>query len=230
MEFPAPPKVHVIHVRGVDPDRDAIVDKLDAEADLCVHLDNQRLYGCAGNWLRALTCAAGNDAELPWSIIVSDDAMPLRGWQQHLERACRYSPEPFLGLTHFGGYGEKAIDRRVPYGVGKYLLWGGAIGYHSSQVRGLAEWATRVYSDTGYPHDDCLVAGYAMKVGVRTALAARAIFGQPIKASLLGHNTPIRSPKTTILDPGPDWSSKPVSIPVSRGISPSDELQRLAAL
>lgn len=228
MEFPAPPRVHILHVPGVDPDRDAIVAKLRDQADACVHEDPDRI-GCAPNWLRAMQCAVKTDIST-WSIVLSDDADPLPGWQQHLERACKHSPAPVLGLTHFGGYGEKPIAAGAPYGVGPYLLWGGAIAYHVNILRPLTVWAARIIREHNYPHDDCLVAAFMLKSRHQTAMCARAIFGQPVKASLLNHNTPIRSPKTTILDAGPPWSSSPRSVRVSRGISPKNELERLAAL
>lgn len=229
-EFPAPPRVHVLHVPGVDSLRDEIVAKLSDQSDTCVHLDPSR-EGCMATWLKAVDCAWERDADLDWSVILSDDADPLRGWQQHLERACTYSPNPVLGLTHFGGYGTRALRRGVPYGVGPYLIWGGAIAYHRTVIAGLADWAPGVVAATGYKHDDCLTAGYLKKRGWETAMVARAIFGQPVKQSLLGHNTVIRSPETTIENTqGPAYSSKPRAIRVHRGISPSNELERLARL
>lgn len=227
-EFPAPPRVHILHVPGADPLRDAIVGKLVEQADACVHLDPERA-GCMANWLRALACAHATDQDLPWSVILSDDADPLRGWQQHLERACNYSPEPVLGLTHFGGYGQAALDKGAPYGVAACSVWGGAIAYHRQFLNGLARWAPRVVAETGYPHDDRLVASYALKTGAKCALAARAIFGQPVKKSLLGHNTPIRSPKTTIENcGGPAWSARPRFVSIN--VAKPPELERLAAL
>lgn len=233
MEFPAPPRVHVLHVPGADPDRDAIVAKLQREADACLHLDPER-KGLMPNWLGALDCAYRHDVQhegYSWSLILSDDADPLPGWQQHVERACTNSPAPLLGLTHFGAYGQHALARDRAYGVGPYLLWGGAIAIKAIAVGGLLSFATRVYETTGYPHDDVLTCAYAMQQGWQTAMTARAIFDQPVKASLLNHNTPIRRPATTILNSsGPDYRLRPNTLRVSRGISPRDELSRLAAL
>lgn len=226
MEFPAPPKVHIIHVPGIDAQRDEIVAMLSEQAVACVHLDPQR-DGCMANWLRALGCAAETDNDLPWSVILSDDAYPLPGWQQHLERACTYSPEPVLGLTHFGGYGKAALEKGAPYGVGQYLVWGGAIAYHRSIVRPLVEWAVPVVKRTGYKHDDCLVAAFGLRSGFQCALTARALFDQPVKKSLLGHNTPIRTPSTTIANSvGPAYSAKPRWVKVHKQVWP--EIKMLA--
>lgn len=220
LDFPAPPKVHILHVPGADPQRDEIVQRLREQSEACVHEDPERI-GCMANWLRALGCAAENDTGYSWSVILSDDADPLPGWQQHLERACTHSPQPFLGLTHFGGYGEQALAKGAPYGVGQYLVWGGAIAYHRSVVRPLHEWATTVVERTGYEHDDCLIAAYALRRGVKCALAARAIFEQPVKKSLLGHNTPIRSPKTTIANSdGPAYAASPRWVNVHKQVWP----------
>jgi hypothetical protein len=157
-------------------------------------------------WSRAVACATRDTA--PWSVIVQDDAEPLPGWADHLSRATASSPSPVLGLTHFGWYGEVPLRHLAPYGVGPYLLWGGAIAYRRDVVEPLARWCLTVYAATGYPHDDCLVAAWCLKEGIDTALCARAIFGQPIRASLLNHHTKYRSPATTIANTdGPDWSS-----------------------
>lgn len=225
-EFPAPPKVHVMWVPGADPQRDAIVRQLQVEGQACLHTDDDR-NGCMWNWLGAMDCAAANDSNDPWSIVLSDDAMPLPGWQQHVERACKYSPQPLLGLTHFGGYGEKALEKGAPYGVGQYLIWGGAVAYHRSIVAGLAGWARKVQAETGYQHDDCLASAYALRQGFKCALTARAIFDQPVKKSLLNHNTPIRRPNTTIENTdGPSYSASPRFIKVHKQVW--DEIKELA--
>lgn len=231
MEFPAPPRVHVMHVPGADPQRDEIVARLVEQGDACLHLDPDR-QGLMVNWLDTLDCAAHRDGDdgHSWSVVLSDDAEPLPGWQQHLERACLNSPSPILGLTHFGSYGAEALRRGLPYAVGSYLIWGGAIAYRTSIVRDLRRWASRLYAEIGYPHDDVLSCAFAMRMGWDVAMVTRAIFGQPVKKSLLGHNTQIRHPATTIEMPGPSYGVRPSSMKVTRSISPRGELQRLAAL
>jgi hypothetical protein len=219
-----------MHVPRADHHRDAIVARLTEQADACVHLDPGR-RGLMPTWLEALGCAVATDDGCPWSVVLSDDAFPLRGWQQHLERACSASPVPVLGLTHFGAYGEAALAKGAAYAVGSYLLWGGAIAFSRTFADGLLPWASKVYEDTGYPHDDVLACAYAMKMGWRTGITARAIFGQPVAKSLLNHNTPIRSPSSTIsTTPGPSYRSLPQFVKVSRTCSPKGELERLAAL
>ena len=230
-EFPAPPRLHVLHVPGADPQRDEIVGLLRAQGDACVHEDPSR-RGVMPTWLEALQCAREKDARDAWTVIVQDDAKPLRGWQQHLERACLNSPEPVLGLTHFGAYGERSMSAGAPYAVGKYLIWGGAVAYRRVFADGLLEWAWRIWDETGYPHDDVLACAYALKRGARTAMTSRAIFGQPVQRSLLNHNTAVRSPSLTIENaPGVPYSRRdPRSVSVSRSISPRGELERLAVL
>jgi hypothetical protein len=215
-----------MYVPDVDPARDAIVAKLTEQGEACIHADPAR-EGCIQTWLKAIRCAATTDLDYSWSIVLSDDADPLRGWQQHLERACTYSPEQVLGLTHFGSYGQQALAKGAPYGVGPNLTWGGGIAYHRSIVRDLAEWCTRTFGETGYVHDDRMVAAFQMRRGRQTALAARAIFGQPIKKSLLNHNTQIRHPYTTIENcEGPEWSATPRFVKVRSSVAP--EIKQLA--
>lgn len=231
MEFPAPPVLHVMHVPGSDPYRDKVVQRMIEQAEVCLHLDPER-KGIMPNWLGALDCAAERDQDYSWSVIVQDDADPFPGWQQHLERACTHSPMPFLSLTYFGAYGDKPLAKGAPYAVGDALAWGGAIAYHRSMVRPLERWARRIYEEDGYPHDDNLVAAFAKRKGLKMAMVARAIFNQPSAQeapSLVGHNTPVRTPAKTILDHGPAWSATPRSIALSSSIGPKGTLEELAA-
>lgn len=221
-------RLHVLTVPGADPDRDEIVALLQQQADtqVCLHEDPQRT-GVMGNWLRAVACAVHTDPPAPWSFIVQDDAYPLEGWQRHLASATHYSPEPVLGLTHFGSYGEKALEKGAPYAVGGNLLWGGAIAYRRDFLEGLAQWAPKVVAKTRYPHDDRLIGAYAYKIGRATAMTSRAIFDQPVQASLLNHNTKIRRPVATICTRlGPPYGASPRATRMS---SVMPEQKRLAA-
>lgn len=224
-EFPAPPKVHVVHVPGADPERDAMVQRQAQEADVCVHEDPER-HGVMWNWLNAMDCAVKNDADLPWTVIIQDDTEPLRGWQQHLERCVTNAPTPIIGLTHMGGFGERAAAKGAPYGIGHNLVWGAGIAYHRSQVAPMAEWARKVWDKTGYVHDDVMVAAWAYRQKFYTCMASRAIFGLPRFKSLLNHNTPVRHPFLTIEDDGPAWTVRPRSVPTRRDIG--TEIQMLA--
>jgi len=65
--------------------------------------------------------------------------------------------------------------------------------------------------------DDGMVSLFMADRGEATAMTSRALFDQPIKDSLLGHNTPIRRPNVNILDhSGPEWDPESVA-KVSRG-------------
>lgn len=209
-------RAHVLHVPGVDQMRDRIVDQLRDELDVCVHEDPQRL-GCMWNWLRALRCAALNDGAYDWSLTLSDDAQPMAGTLDQLPLALANSPQDALGLTHFGGYGEGVLKKGAAYGVGAMVVWGGAIALHSSITTDLLRASLTFHHATGYQHDDGMVSLFQASRGKSTAMVARALFDQPVKDSLLGHNTPIRRPNTTILNAsGPDYD--PTSIAkVSRG-------------
>lgn len=218
MTFPAPPRLHILHVPGADPERDQIVRDLVEQGNACVHEDPSR-EGCMATWLRCLDCAVRTDGQYDWTAIVSDDAAPLRGWQQHLERACTYSPSPLLGITHHGSYGRTLLEAGVAYGTGPHTLWGGAIAYHQSQLAPLQRFAHPIVERYGYPHDDCLVMVFAARQGKPTAMTSRAILGQPHLRSLLNHNTAIRSPEVTIENAlGPTYWQSPRSAPVRRGM------------
>ena len=178
-------RIHIIHVPGVNAQRDEIVARMREEADACVHEDPDR-NGCMWNWLNAAECAAKDTG--PWSVILSDDAMPAHpDWKRHLTEAVMYSPSPILGLTYFGSFTESAVKKGVPYIEGPHTIWGGGVAYQRRVLKPLAEWARIIYTLTGYQHDDRLVSAFALKSGYNTAVVTRAIFDQPVEESLLGH-------------------------------------------
>ena len=201
---------HTIHVPGVNPLRDEIVQMHRDWFDGCIHEDPEQ-RGCMWNWLRAIRCAAINDKS-EWTLTLSDDALPLKGWEDHLGPALANCPTDVLGLTHFGGYGEGVLKKGKAYGVGRNLVWGGAMAIRTSVVKDLARMAHTFVAATGYKHDDDMVTLFQMHRGADSALASRAIFGQPVKESLLGHNTPIRTPNATIENSdGPEWDPESVA-------------------
>lgn len=208
-------RVHVLHVPGVDDLRDAIVRRLRDTFDACVHEDPDR-RGCMYNWLQTVRCAAMNDTE-DWSLTLSDDAQPFFNTEDHLDMALANSPEDALGLTHFGGYGEGVLKKGAAYGVGAMVVWGGAIALRREIVKPLAQAAFKFHQATGYPHDDGMVSLFMAHHGMQTAMTARALFDQPVKQSLLGHNTPIRQPNATIEShSGPDYRADSIA-KVNRG-------------
>lgn len=221
-------KMHTLWVPGADPDRDATVARQQEQADICLHIDPER-RGVMWNFLNAVQCAVENDGDLKWSVIIQDDAEPLPGWEDHLAQACWYSPEPVLGLTHFGQYGKKALAKGAPYALGRSLIWGGAVAYRRDFLLGLAEWGPRIYAQTGFVHDDYLVCAYAYRIGRKCALTSRAIFDQTIKKSLLGHGGPTRSPVATITNcSGPAYSVLPRGASIGDSMPPGTK--ELAAM
>lgn len=225
------PRVHVMHVPGVDPGRDAIVAELRATngVDACVHEDPQR-RGCVATWLAAMRCAASFDSDTSmWSVVINDDLDLLPGWTEHLALAVRHSPHPVLSLVHLGSYGAKALAKGAPYGQGQNLTWGGAMAYRRDIIRPLTRWAGRTQSATGFPHDDVLVSAYLMRTGQLSAMCARSIFGLTPARSLLGHSTSNRGPSTTIAHPaqGPAYDHEPRAVNVHRTVWP--EIRELAS-
>lgn len=166
------------------------------------------------NWLETLECARKDSGR--WSLIIQDDMVALPGWLDHIEPATFYSPSPVLGLFHFGGFGQKALDKDAPYAQGDYLLWNGAVALQHDFLEGLSDWAHRAFEQTGYQHDDAMTSVYCRKKGLMTAITARSLFENPSDNSLLGHHPPIRRPVATILKPGPWYSVRPRVIKVAR--------------
>jgi hypothetical protein len=207
--FPAPPRVHVLHVPGTYPGievRQANLQAFNQQADLCVHEDPLK-QGIMWNFTRMISCMAAENHLWTWQLGLSDDAVPIRGWQQHIERACTNSPRPLLGLTYTGKYpGLRAYERGYPYAVGRNVLKGTGIAYHHSILIELADFVARA-SQTSYLHDDQVVNTFAHHRNQEPAVCTRAIFDVADVKSLVGHGRYGTAAKT-IADEGPDWRTK----------------------
>lgn len=200
--------LHVLHVPGVDAQRDAIVWQL-RRAGATIHQDRDRA-GLMQNWRAALGHAVRLDQE--WTVMLADDALPLIGWQRQLDMALTHSPKGLLSLSHFGQVGKQTARRGHAYALGHGCLWGCAIAIHRSALLGLPRFvdhALTVYPD--YPHDDGLLSAYAEKAtrDGTTAMTARAIFDHADVPTLMGHGGPrdARRPHLTIAEPGPAWTA-----------------------
>lgn len=225
------PRIHVLWVPGFLPERDEIVQSLiDQHPDsngVCTHEDPNR-EGLLLNYANALRCALNDDHE--WSLIVSDDAIPLPQWQIHLTAALSYAPSDIVGLTHFGSYGKTLAQKGYPYGTSENAMWGGAGAYRHTVLAPLLELVEFGLS-IGWNHkgdDGCVIALNRLR-GTQTAMCTRAIFDQPLLKSTLGHGGNRRFPQLTIKDSGPWWGANPRSKRMSMRINPPDVEQLLAA-
>jgi len=200
-------RLHVITVPGANPERDSVVKTYTA-AGACVHEDPER-KGIVWNWRRAVECGAEDGTD--WTVILSDDAEPLPGWDRHLPRALGFSPRPLLGVIHFGGYGRRAAEDGFAYAVGPGLLWGGAIAYRTAVLPDLAEYTRRFLEvDPEYPHDDEIGSLFAARYHGMPAMTSRALFDHLEVPSLAGHpphSSPNRRPGFTIRETGPAWNT-----------------------
>ena len=194
-------------VPGAHAERDANVATLTGWG-ACVHADPERA-GLMQNWLGAVKCASGEETD--WSVILSDDAEPLPGWDRHMPRALGFSPRPLLGLIHFGGYGRRSAEDGYAYMVGPAMLWGGAIAYRTAVLPDLLTYADRFLAvDPSYPHDDEIGSFFAAQFYDQPAATTRALFDHLEVGSLLGHpphTMPNRRPGLTIRETGPPWST-----------------------
>lgn len=212
MSIWAPPKLHVVWVPGADPIRDGIVADLAAATDVCLHEDPNR-NGVMWNWASAVNCAAQDRAGSDWHFIVQDDQVPYRGWMQHLERACRNSPRPLLGLCWIGKSWDRGVRTGRPYMVGPNVLRGGSIAYHSSVLADdLPRFASEA-AETTYKHDDMALCSWAQEwKGWNPALVSRTIFDSVKVKSLLGHSRYDTGVHSIESDAGPEWSVRPAFV------------------
>ena len=205
------PRIHVLWVPGFLTDRDLIVEQIQLQHPdpdgVCTHEDPER-KGLLRNYASALRCAMQDDNE--WHLIVSDDAIPLPGWQTHLQEALDNAPTDIVGLTHFGSYGTKLAEKGVPFGVSENAIWGGAAAYRRNVLAPLLELVEFGLS-IGWNHkgDDGCVIVYNRLNSSKSAMCSRAIFDQPILKSTLGHGGKKRFPHLTIRDDGPAWNAEP---------------------
>jgi hypothetical protein len=220
--------LHVLTVPGLDPLRDANVEALRGQSEVCLHADPER-KGVLWNWATALTCSV--EAGERWSLIVQDDALPIEGWQSELSLALHYSPEPIIGLTHFGSYGKNLAARGYPYGFSANALWGAAAGYRSNIIKGLLQLATFAQEIGWNPNsDDGVVIAFNALRGGSTAMTSRAVFDQNEEIrSTLGHHTSIRHPELTIRDQGPWWGVTPRAAKMHTRTSPPDVVELATA-
>jgi len=215
-------RLHVIHVPGVDPIRDAAVATLQQEADVCLHPDTER-RGVMWNWVTAMDCIAGRvarpslDADwADWHFVVQDDMRPYPRWEQELSRATKYSPALVLGLCWIGERWSEGVAANRPYMTGKYILRGGAIAYHRSVFPALSHFARGISTLTTFKHDDVAASLWCQRVaGFDPALTSRCLFESLMTRSLVSHGrypTGVHSIENT---PGPDWATMPRSIEVN---------------
>lgn len=177
-------RAHVMWVPNTE--RDKVVAALSKEFDLCIHSDPKR-KGLIQNWGKAVRCAAKEADQHDWSIILSDDVLPLDGWREHLEQALANSPSPLLGLMYCGSMIPELGKGKNAYVQGPYVLRGGGVAYRNDVVEELARFATFT-AYTGYPNDDMAACFWAKWHGFLPAALTRTIFHTPKFESLLGHS------------------------------------------
>lgn len=210
------PTFHVMHVPGADPVRDQIVASLPdlhprGAAGVCVHGDPSR-RGILHNWLTCLMHAkAEPSTETGWEMVIQDDAIPVKGFIQHLPRALEHSPSAVLSLCHFGDAGEKIAKTGHAYLRGTHTVWGQAVAYHRDILPDLINLGMDVQhleSPVYSKWDDRIPGVLNLIQGGTTAVTARALFDHPHLKSTVGHLGAVhRHPNLTILDPGPDWDA-----------------------
>lgn len=229
-----PPRVHITHVPGVQPERDDLIARAESlwGMPVCVHTDPER-RGILWNHLTVLACMHKDfiaDSSLRWALCAQNDVIPFPGFHTHIELALYFSPAPFLSLNHFSTYGLKLAERGIPYGVSVNAVWGQAVAYRRDHFLSYVQMVKRVAAGNyGWRGDDGLPGVYNLLYGTRSAFTSRALVEHQDWDSLVGH-VPGRwrhAACTIETHPlGPGWGQVPRS-----GPGPSaDEIQkRLAA-
>lgn len=217
--------LHVLHVPGADPTRDAAVLELQAEAQVCLHQDPDR-RGVMWNFSTAMDCCLKN-LDDPWQAVVQDDQFALPGWEEHLELACANSPRPVLGFSWIGTQRRVGVESGRPFIVGKYLLQGCAIAFHRTCFPSLSEFTEQALA-VGYNHDDMVVNTWAnYRRQIYPAITSRCIFANITTKSLLGHHTYEAGIYDITNSDGPDWTARPRNALLSIHANKSEEIKLL---
>jgi hypothetical protein len=206
-----------MHVPGLSADRDDLVAWYQQMFDeVCVHADpDQR--GVLWNHLGIVRCMVSEslDTSRGWSLVVQDDARPLDGWEDHLPEVCWNAPAPFVSLGHFSNFGQRLVERGIPFGLGANVVWGQAVLYRHDVVRSyarLVEDVAEMDFERYRKWDDGLPSVHSLLHGTKSCFTARALFEHQDWDSTMGHvKGQWRHARATIGNTplGPRWGGVP---------------------
>lgn len=207
------PKFHIMHVPGVDPERERIVHQQAEEnpSGSCVHADPHR-SGILRNWTGALMCAnaEARQSGADWVLVGQDDAKPLTGWQENLIEVLSYAPAPIISLCHTADAGLRMERKSVSFAVGTHTLWGPMVAYRTEVLPRLIEVAQDVLALNHSVYnkwDDRIPGVHNLLHGGTTAVVRWALFDHPHLKSTVGNaGNQHRYPSVTIESSTPDWT------------------------
>ena len=146
-----------------------------------------------------------------YMLVVQDDAIPLRGWQDHLEQVIEVATMYPVSLCHFQKRGKELWERGYSFGYSASSLWGQAVLYNREFATAYAQTVQDVWTidPIGFQKsDDGVVVVHNLVTGNNSSFTTRALFDHAEGHSTLGHISKGRRPVATIENtPGP-WTSE----------------------
>lgn len=178
-------RIHVMHVPGVNRDRDQAVRVLQSQVDVCLHED-AHLRGVVPNHADAVRCANREKTDDEWYFFGQDDLMLIEGWKNEIDGALRNSPSKALALVNAGAEGRDAGKNGSAYEVGPYVLRGAWLAYHRTIVEPLGRFLTFA-GYAGFDGDDTAANIWCWLNGITPARVVRSLGVHLGAKSTIGH-------------------------------------------
>lgn len=195
------------------PSRDARVQWWkDTYPDRVTVFDDAERHGVMWNHQRIIEdfVASGED----YTLVVQDDAIPLEGWEDHLEQVMSVASRFPLSLCHFQKRGLKLWDRGICFGYATNCAWGQAIVYSrrfaTDYLHTLRDLAT-IDPITWQRSDDGILVVHNLLTGNKSSFTTRALFDHADGHSTLGHLSKGRNPVATIETHPGEWTATETS-------------------
>lgn len=182
---------------------------VDTYGDRVKVFDDSERKGVLWNHLQIVTdiVESGED----FSLVVQDDAVPLNGWEEHLQEVIRTATRFPVSLCHFQKRGKEMWDRGICYGYSPSSLWGQAVLYSKEFAQAYLPTVQDIFEidPIGFQKsDDGVIVVHNLLTGNNSSFTTRALFDHADGHSTLGHLSRGRRPVATIENsPGP-WTSE----------------------
>lgn len=204
---------------------------LDVYGDRVTVFDDVDRNGVLWNHLRILEDFVASEDE-EFTLVVQDDAIPLEGWEEHLEQVMEHATRFPLSLCHFRRHGLKMWERGISFGYATNCVWGQAVVYSREFALEYVQTVRDLYEIdplTWRKSDDGVIVVHNLLTGNQSSFTTRALFDHAEGHSTLGHLTKGRYPFATIENsPGP-WTgeSRPHALAITDTMRDRAEMLRL---
>lgn len=148
------------------------------------------------------------------ALVVQDDAIPLKGWEHHLNQVVKTAPTYPVSLCHFQERGRKLWVRGYSYGTATNCVWGQAVLYSRDFVKEYVQTVRDLYTVNPLQwqtSDDGVLVVHNLISGNKSCFTTRALFDHADGPSTLGHLSKGRRPGATIENTPGQWTTRTAS-------------------